>query len=308
VNVTAAWEKVATTGPDRQQHGLLTLTMPLGSSASLRGSFDTRGKLGSLEYSRFQPDEIDTFGVRAALSRSEDDLGAAGDVSYNNNRFAAVLSHSLIAENNLGSIRTQETRLSLATQLAFAGGSFAVGRPVGPRFAVVAAHPTLEGASVTVRQGAGRSNPQARTGPLGPALAPAGNSYSAGEVRLDVDRLPPGYDIGSSQYTLVPGPASGYRITVGSDASHMLLGTALAPGGAPLSLLGGTLTLKGDPEAEPVLVFTNRAGRFAGNGLKPGTYELTLGTDDQYRTTVVIPAKSSGVIELGVITLKEEGQ
>jgi outer membrane usher protein len=192
------------------------------------------------------------------------------------------------------------------TQFALAGDRLAFGRPVGPRFAIVSAHSSLDESHVNVRQGPGRLKPQARSDALGPALAPAGNSYTASELRLDADNLPAGYDLGEAQYVVKPAPAAGYKITIGSDASRVIIGTAVGDNGAPISLQGGTLRLLGDAKFAPVLVFTNRAGRIAGNGLKPGHYALTLGDDDQFHATVDVPAKANGVVMLGSVRVKEE--
>jgi outer membrane usher protein len=279
--------------------------MPVGARASARATYDSRGRRGSLEYSRFQPDEIDTFGVRGAIGRADEGYNVAGELSYNANRFGAVIEHSLITDT-AGALRTQETALSMHTQFALAGDRLAFGRPVGPRFAIVSAHSSLDESHVNVRQGPGRLKPQARSDALGPALAPAGNSYTASELRLDADNLPAGYDLGEAQYVVKPAPAAGYKITIGSDASRVIIGTAVGDDGAPISLQGGTLRLLGDAKFAPVLVFTNRAGRFAGNGLKPGHYALTLGDDDQFHATVDVPAKANGVVMLGSVRVKEE--
>lgn len=306
LTLTLAGERIETRGLQRQSHLLLTLTMPLGTRGAIRATADTRGRRGSMEYSRFQPDEVGTFGMRAALSRGTDGFDAAGELSYYHNRFAALVQHSLIADSDLGQITGQQSTLTLSSQLAFAGGRLAFGRPVGPRFMIVLAHPSLEDAVVSVRQGAGRTNPQAVTGALGPALAPAGNVYSASDVRIDVDKLPPGYDIGTSQFTTVPGPAAGYAVTVGSDASRSLLGIAIGPHGQPLGLLGGLLQPIGKAKpSEPVLLFTNRAGRFAGNELSPGRYEVVLGTERKFRAEVTISAKSRGVVDVGSLKFTE---
>jgi outer membrane usher protein len=304
-NLSLAFEKIITKGPQQQQHVLLTLTRPLGHAASFRASYDTGGHLASAEYSRFQADEVDTFGLRGAISRGDRDLNVAGEASYYNDRFAATLDHSLIGEPNFSAVRSQETALSLESQVALAGGHFAIGRPVGPRFAVVARHPSLSEATVEVRQGSGRVHPQARTGRWGPALAPAGNAYSASELKIDVDHLPPGYDIGDAQFTTVPGPVAGYGIVVGSDASRMLLGTAVDVNGKPLGLLGGVLKSLSDPKFADVLLFTNRAGRFAGNALKPGKYAIVLGTERKMQAIVEIPRKVPGVVDVGTVVLKE---
>lgn len=306
VSATLAGERIDTRGPQRQSHVLLTLTMPFGHRGAMRSTFDTRGRRAAVEYSRFQPDEINTFGLRAAMSRGDEGVEGSGEFSFFHNRFAAIAQHSLVADRDLRRIGRQQTSLTVSSQIAYAGGRVAVGRPVGPRFMIVSAHRSLENAVVSVRQGAGRAKPQAAAGTFGPALAPAGSSYTAGDIRVDVDNAPPGYDVGTSQFTTVPSAAAGYAVTVGSDRSRTLLGIALGPDGQPLGLLGGELRLTNSTaDVEPVLFFTNRAGRFAGNGLGPGRYELILGTERKFRAEISIPERSIGIVDIGNLKFTE---
>ena len=277
VNFTGSFERVQTRGPLRESRALLTMSLPLGRSQSARASYDTRDNLVSVEYARFQRDEVDSIGGRAAITRGDSGASIAGELGYNGNRFAALLEHQRITNSGFGGVRSQETSLTIGTQIAFAGDSFAIGRPVGPRFAIVSAHSTIEDATVNVRQGPGRDNPQARTDFLGAALAPAGNAYTPNQLRIDVDNLPVGYDIGPGQYDVVPGPTAGYAITVGSDASRVIIGTAVDAAGAPVSLQGGSIRSLDNPNFQPVLLFKNRGGRFVANGLAPGRYEIDLG-------------------------------
>ena len=301
LNVTASYERVVTRGPARDSRFLLTFSLPIGRSQSLRASYDTRDSQYSLEYSRFQRDELDTVGIRAALVRANGGITGSGEVSYNGNRFGALLQHNVISDANLGRVRSQQTSYTIATQLAFANGRLAVGRPVGPRFAIVAAHSTLEGAAIGVSQGVGRDKPQARTGRFGPALAPVGNSYTPTQLRIDAEKVPTGYDIGPGQYELFPGIASGYRIQVGSDASRIVLGNLVAADGKPIALQGGEIRSLDTPSAKPILIFTNSTGRFVASGLAPGRYEMRLGPQGDIVVPLVVPKEAKGLIDAGTI-------
>ncbi|MFX5214441.1 hypothetical protein ABTC92_18450, partial [Acinetobacter baumannii] len=92
----------------------------------------------------------------------------------------------------------------------------------------------------------------------GPALVSAGSAYIASQLRIDATNLPLGYDLGAGQYDLRPGLASGYAVTVGSDASRLVIGVAHDSTGAPVSLKGGALIRVGDKSGTKILLFTNR--------------------------------------------------
>ena len=54
----------------------------------------------------------------------------------------------------------------------------------------------------------------------------------------------------------------------------------------------------------PVLVFTNRNGRFVVSGLKPGRYELRMGNEGAWRIPVVVPKdQDETTIALGTLRL-----
>ena len=51
-------------------------------------------------------------------------------------------------------------------------------------------------------------------------------------------------------------------MTVGSDASHVVMGNLMGADGKPLALLGGEVRAKDRAGFKPVLVFTGRAVNF----------------------------------------------
>ena len=300
-DLTVSLERVDTVGPQRETRLLLTLNIPLGPNQNVRASYDTRNREALMEYTRFQRDELGDVGLRASLLHNDSGVTGAGELSYNGNRFSALLQHTVITGLNGRTIQSQQTTYTLGTQLAYAGGLFAIGRPVGPRFAIVAAHETLAGSSVGARQGAGRDRRQSETGALGPALVEAGNAYTPSTILVDVRNLPTGYDIGPGQYDTFPGPASGYAITVGSDASRIILGTLLGADGKPVALQGGEIRSLDRPAAKPILVFTNSGGRFVATGLAPGRYRMLLGPALDIAVTLTVPASARGLVDVGVV-------
>ena len=82
------------------------------------------------------------------------------------------------------------------------------------------------------------------------------------------------------------------------------MGVLLDRAGQPVSLQVGKLVSLDRPKEPGISLFTNKAGRFAATGLKPGRYRLTLNGDEESELDVTIPAESSGLVPLGSVQLK----
>lgn len=300
-DLSASFDRQTSSQGPRNDRVLLTATMQLGRTQSLRSTFDTTGHAGRIEYARFAREEQDTLGIIAGLERSDNGTNVSGEGTYNGSLLRLGLSHRLF--QSPGQVFSQETQYVVSTQVATTGGSLAIGRPVGPRFAIVSAHPTMDEARLAVSDGAVRQHPLARATVGRPGLVALGAPYVASRIKVDVDRLPMGYDIGPGEYRMKPGPVAGYAVTVGSDATHVVMGVALDAQGNPLAQMGGTLVSLDHPEAAPILVFTNRNGRFVATGLAPGRYELRIGNEGAWRQQIVVPRKGAPTIALGSLQL-----
>jgi outer membrane usher protein len=68
-------------------------------------------------------------------------------------------------------------------------------------------------------------------------------------------------------------------------------------GGGPVALATGEVVAAGDPKRSPIPLLTNRAGRFAVAGLKPGRYEIRLAGSPA--VAFQIPAGFAGVYSAG---------
>ena len=140
----------------------------------------------------------------------------------------------------------------------------------------------------------------ARAGWFGPAVAPIDRAYSAQRYELRVDPLPNGYDLGDGLISVFPGYGNGYAMTIGSDASRTALGVLVDPEGKPRGLISGTIERDdGDDVAAPRPFFTNRGGRFVGDGLAPGRYRLVV--QGRAIGEFIIPQDSEGVVDVGLI-------
>lgn len=303
-DLTGSYDRIDISNARRDDRVLLTATMRLGRSQDLRTSFDSRGNTVRAEYARFARDEVGTIGIRAGVERSDGNENATGQAIFNGNDFRLGVDHRIFHSAGPGGGTSQETQYTVATQIATAGGAVAYGRPVGPRFAIVAPHRTLRGSKLSVSDGAVRDHPQAQAKVGRPALVGLGSPYVPSRIKVDVDRLPAGYDIGPGEYQMKPAPVSGFAVTVGSDASRVIMGVALDASGQPLAQLGGTLVSLDRPNDPPILIFTNRNGRFVATGLTPGRYELRIGDDGAWRIPVVVPKDGETTIALGQLQLR----
>jgi outer membrane usher protein len=189
--------------------------------------------------------------------------------------------------------------LQVGTAVAFADGAVGISRPIGDAFVLVDRRTRYRDYSVGVnRYGTGYA---AVADSLGPAVLPNVASYSPTRVSVETDTLPVGYDLGPADYDLFPGYKSGYRITVGTDATVFASGTIVDRNGDIVGLLAGRLLHLSEGTVHQF--FTNRDGEFRIYGLTPGAYQLTIGSS--YVGSTRIPDDTDGEIRLGRVTVVE---
>jgi outer membrane usher protein len=116
-----------------------------------------------------------------------------------------------------------------------------------------------------------------------------------------VDNLPVGYDLGAGAFDLYPAYKSGYKLTVGSDYTITAFGTLLDAKGEPVALLTGTAVQEGGDAGHKITVFTNRAGRFGAQALRPGRWLLDMATEPATRYTLDIPKDAVGLVKLDTL-------
>jgi outer membrane usher protein len=127
-----------------------------------------------------------------------------------------------------------------------------------------------------------RDGEDASTDGLGPALVPDLAGYSRRTLTVAVDKLPTGYNLGTGSFDLLPPHHGGYKLVVGSDYSISIIGVLDDRDGQPIPLLAGKAYQVAAPNDHPVELFTDRKGRFAAVGLKPGVWRIELGENAMY--------------------------
>jgi outer membrane usher protein len=223
--------------------------------------------------------------------------------SYTANRADIGISHNTgMAGLDMTTV-DQRTSFTMGTSVAWADGAFAVGRPISNGFAIVAPHPSLEKSTITIGGGGGggADGQTALSDWLGPPLVTDVSSYSASHVSYNVDDMPVGYDLGASAFDMYGGYKTGYKLTVGSDYTVTAFGSVVDAEGQPVPLLTGTAYQEDHPDDHKVTVFTNRAGKFGAQGLRPGKWVLEMATEPPARYVLEIPPETQGLAKLDVL-------
>lgn len=286
------------TGGGNDIRGAIGLSLRLGSRYQAGARYDSGTHRQEIEVGRSSDGQLDDISGDLRYTEDREAKALAGRLAYINNRFDLVVNHNRLESIGLDGRTTNVSDWNVSSFFGYSGGSFAVGRSVKDGFIIAPVHSSLNGAQASIMSG---DRVVARSGLFGPALIPINRAYGINRYDVKVDPLPVGYDLGAGTINLFPGYGSGYKATIGSDASHIAVGILVNVAG-PVSLVGGLI----EP-TEPARLktwkertfFTNRTGRFVADRLEPGRYRLVL--DGHTAGEFVIPAKSEGLIDVGTV-------
>lgn len=306
VSAFVTTDLVAREDDDADLRLFLSFTWRFGERYSVRASFDTRNKRAVLEGDRRQRIEVNDWASRVRIERSDDDgTDITGDLNFIGNRAEVELGHVVLVDDSNSAVTREVSRYRVRTGVAFADGGVALGRDPSGGFAILDAHPTLDGRMVRASDRFSQGD-AARTGPLGPALVPLSQPYQSNEITVTVDDAPLGYDLGRGGFELFPGARSGYRLTVGSAASNIVLGRLETPDGRPVALATGRLEPLDGKGGEAPRLFSNRAGRFVAEAVAAGRYAVFLDGRGEPVGQIDIPESNRGLYEAGTLILPGE--
>jgi outer membrane usher protein len=246
------------------------------------------------------PSPAGGFASSLRLRESSRQVGMDGTASYGGHRFTTSLALGSTLE--LTGAAAQTASLDAATALAFAGGRFAWSRPIAGSFAVVERNPALGGAHIGVNPVLG--NYAAATDAFGPAVLTNLESYRITRINVEAPALPVGSSLGPSSYALLPTYRSGTLLRVGEDGTVCVRGILLHYDGEALGQVTAELVSLDDARRAPVVLMTNRVGRFSASGLRPGRYALRLAGDTMSSAELEIPAETTGVYSVGIVEVK----
>ncbi|MFA0568835.1 fimbria/pilus outer membrane usher protein [Vibrio gallaecicus] len=298
-------------GSDDEYSTTLTLSWPLSKQTRVVSRYQSDKDLGSVDVS--YKDGIGSAGGVSAYAtlttEREIDSNVDAGVNYTGNRIRIIADHTTRYQDLNEDDRSHNTRLELSSAIAFAGTSFVVGREVGEAFAIVKKHKSLAENKVSIDPE--RNTEYARVYSEGNTniLVPDLVAYSSQLITYDVEDLPPGYDLGDGAFSVYPGYKQGYELEVGSDAVLTVIGSLFhAVNKEPIALIAGKAYYLGkesgnkvqvDKNHEPLEFFTNRKGKFAISGMKPGHYRLELNTKKKQTLEITLPENSDVLVRIG---------
>ncbi len=305
-STSASWSLHMTTEQNNvtgeETSTFFSLHIPLGkfSRVTVDGQVPNGSVRSKYFYSRAagRVGGISTYLVAENSKNYEANLGAG--IDYTANRFHTSLDHDSRFTELQGEQRDHVTRLRLDTGFAFAGTNFAFGRPVKSSFAIINRHPSLVNNSLHIDQKDDGS--LVNSDGLGNLLVSDLGLYRGRLLNYDVENLPPGYDLGDGVFAVSPPYMAGYSLQIGSDATITVLGTLIdASSSEPLGLVGGEARHLSDTDFETIFFFSNRKGRFAISGVKPGEYELKLAMRPVRSYILVVDSDAKALLRVGEI-------
>lgn len=273
----------------------ISLVRRFGSRTSARAEYDSRADSFRLGLQGSGGYGVGAWSGVANLDATSSNYALNASGNYVANRADIGIAHTAAYAQRSNSIVDQRTSLRVASSLAFAGGSFAIGRPISDSFAIV--RPYRGGKDISIEVEPSLGSYQARSGALGPALYGQVGSYTPRTLTYDVPNAPVGLDTGVGSFRMIAPYRSGYIVEVGSDYNVMVIGR-LTSGGEPLALKVGQ-AVELDGAQRRVELFTNRQGRFGINGLRPGRWRIEMNATPPISFELNIPDTGEGIVRLG---------
>ena len=276
---------------------VMSLTKRMTPWTSLRVDYDSKEERSTVTYQDQHGQGVGSYNLTADVEHTPSSTGFNGNFTYEGNRGEIGLTSFSTFDSDFGSSTDSRTSLRVASSIAFADGSWSIGRPIYDAFAIVKPYETLGKADVVV-------NPtpfgyDAETGSWGNAVENNLTAYSNRTIAVDVPNAPAGYDIGKGTYHLFPPHRGGYLLEVGSAYSVTAIGRLIDADGKPISLLAGKAYEVASPDHPGVEIFTNREGRFGAPGLRPGKWRIVMPTEPETTFILEVPPHTLGAMRAG---------
>lgn len=305
-------------GDDTGWEGGLTIGYDFGERATITGRYDydidgnttTEIDLSS-NYSKGLRLGNGVLDYNVGLSVDKDGDGSvSGGIDYTGNRFELSAIHSTgIDSLTDGSLDGQRTTVRAGVGLAFAGGKFAVGRPVNNNFAIFYPHSSIADKQLLVGSRNEQGVYHVQSDGFGPLLADlGGRSFQAKNMTYDVNDLPLGYDLGTGLTNLSPRYKSGLAVQVGSAYNVIAVAQLLDTYDRPLKLLMGKATEVGVQNPRSTDAFTDGKGMFSASGMSPGRWKVEMFAKTPVTYILNIPRGKTGIVELGKVKPSAQSQ
>ncbi|MEI6065007.1 MAG: fimbria/pilus outer membrane usher protein, partial [Pseudanabaena sp. ELA748] len=152
-------------------------------------------------WSASSPNSLEGINVSLAAAQSPANDNFTGRLSYSGYRGNLELSQDALLNRN--GQTTNTTRLDFGTSLVFADGYFGISRPVNGSFVLAVPNPTLQDRVIGINP-SGLGGYAAQIDWAGVAVLPDLSPYQISKLRIDAPSLPVGYDLGTTNYAVLP--------------------------------------------------------------------------------------------------------
>ena len=288
-------------GDSRQEQTrfLVSLTKRLGRSQRLRARADTQA-FREASWTRTSYRNLGDWDGRARLTDNSGAYAGEVEAGYVGNRYEGRLRH--VSSIDESSVRTSRTEGIVSFGAGFADNQFGFGRPFDSGFIIADRHKTLQDRTISFSEGL--IGEIAKSDGFGAPFIPLRSGYRRVGYEIDVDDLPPGYDLGAGEVEVFSGFRTGYKLTVGSGQANTVITRLVTPAGEPVSLMSGRL-VQADGQGEPNSFFTNRTGRMVVERVAPGRYDIILSPAETKVGTLVVPEDAQGLGRIDSIEIQE---
>ena len=278
----------------------LSFTMNFGRLDTVTATRDSAAGAARLDWRHSASRRVLAVDSGLILTHDRSSDTEEGNLHYRGYRFSADTTGSFAQGRAHAAPAAASLNLNFGTALAFAGGRVALSRPIADSFVLIAPHPSLSGQAIEVNVNNGV--PEAVNGPLGPAVLPELLSYGENAVSLSAPHLPLWTDLGPQPRYVYPPYRSGTLLIAGTGAV-VIRGLLADTAGRPLPSEPGDLEQLDDTVPQARGFFTDAAGRFAVEGLKPGRFRLTLRNYPASPFLLTVPPGTSGNADAGTLRL-----
>lgn len=287
-----------------QNEGTLALFLSWNLSKEhqvVTASYDMKDDSTRVDWNYTPSNKVGGINAKAGVKKQRDERGFSGQLQRTGNRTIVSVSDDTTWDKDA---KTPSNMLNaqLGTALVFAGGQFALTRPVSDSFVIVAPKKNLSGEILEI-------NPEkdetyvATTDWVGNAGVPDLSSYNYSNIVIGTGKLTRGVNVEQDHFTLFPRFKSGYAIVLGTDASLSFSANLLGLDGKPIAMQPAKIRSLNDSSFAPITIFTGRTGKTRADGLKPGKYVLEFFDETWAPYIFEIPATASIIYDAGKIRI-----
>jgi len=283
------------TAPDFSLRFSLSASDPLKPGRYVSYSQPNNGS-NSISYN----DKLPILGGISYNIRASNLMGGVSDLSslsvssgYSNQYFSLSGGSSINFGQALAS-PDASVNLSLSTALAFAGGAFAISKPLYDSFIIF--DPDSSTGKMPVAFGINSGNKLISHGL--PVVAPL-SSYNTSRVTMDFPEADADVSATIPQISVLSGYRTGFIFRAGLEERLYVTGYLVDASGAPISLVAADVMQPDGSYAD--MTFTDDSGMFQIFGLTPGVYKL-IWPEDVGVSILTLVDDVDGLVELGQIT------